>query len=53
MAVQIGGPFSKFMDSPYYSESELRGGAMTVSFSKYLPWQAVLSLKLSMHFSKK
>jgi hypothetical protein len=25
----------------YYSESELCGGAVTVSFSKYLPWQAM------------
>jgi hypothetical protein len=30
------------MDSPYYSESELCGGAVTVSFSKYLSWQARL-----------
>jgi hypothetical protein len=29
----IGRPFEKFVDSPYYSESELRGGAVTVSFS--------------------
>jgi hypothetical protein len=27
------------MDSPYYSESELCGGAVTVSFSKYLPFK--------------
>jgi hypothetical protein len=33
----IRGPFEKFVDSPYYSESELCGGAVTVSFSKYLP----------------
>jgi hypothetical protein len=26
--------------SPYYSESELLGGAVTVSFSKYIPWQS-------------
>jgi hypothetical protein len=26
------------MDSPYYSESELCGGVMMVSFLKYLPW---------------
>jgi hypothetical protein len=26
------GPFEKFADSPYYSESEFCGGAMTVSF---------------------
>jgi hypothetical protein len=30
MAVQQG-PFEKFVDSPYYSESELCGGAVTVS----------------------
>jgi hypothetical protein len=35
------GPFAKFVDSPYYSETELCGGAVTVSFSKYLPWQAM------------
>jgi hypothetical protein len=34
-------PFEKFMDLCYYSESELCGGAVTVSFSKYLPWQAI------------
>jgi hypothetical protein len=28
------GTFEKFVDSPYYSESELCGGAVTVSFSK-------------------
>jgi len=27
------GSFGKFADSPYYSESELCGGAVTVSFS--------------------
>jgi hypothetical protein len=32
------GPFAKFVYSPYYSESELYGSAVTVSFSKYLPW---------------
>jgi hypothetical protein len=34
----IRGPFAKFVDSPYYSESEVCGGAVTVSFSNYLPW---------------
>jgi hypothetical protein len=29
------GWFEKFVNSPYYSESELCGGAVTVSFSKY------------------
>jgi len=27
----------KVRDSPYYSESEICAGAVTVSFSKYLP----------------
>jgi len=39
----LRGPFKKFMDSPYYSELELCGGAVMVSFSKYLPWQAFTS----------
>jgi hypothetical protein len=30
----IRGPFEKFVDSPYFSESELCGGTVTVSFSK-------------------
>jgi hypothetical protein len=46
------GPFEKFVDSPHYSESELFGGVMTVSFSKYLPWQAMHFLQLSTHSSK-
>jgi hypothetical protein len=29
-------PFAKFVESSNYSESELSGGAVTVSFSKYL-----------------
>jgi hypothetical protein len=45
-------PFEKFVDSPYYSESELCGGAVTVSFSKYLPWQAMHFLQRSTYFSK-
>jgi hypothetical protein len=32
MAEQLRGPFEKFVDSLYYSESELCGGAVTVSF---------------------
>jgi hypothetical protein len=40
------------MNSPYYSESEPCGGAVTVSFSKYLPWQAMHFLQRSTHFSK-
>jgi hypothetical protein len=35
-----------------YSESELCGGAVTVSFSKYLAWQAMHFLQRSTHFSK-
>jgi hypothetical protein len=46
------GPLEKFVDLPYYSESELCGGAVTVSFSKYLPWQAMHYLQRSTHFSK-
>jgi hypothetical protein len=42
---QVRGPFAKFKDSPYYSESEFCGGAVTVSFSKYF-------LQCSTHFSK-
>jgi hypothetical protein len=45
-------PFKKFVNSPYYSELELCGGEVTVSFSKYLPWQAMHFLQLSTHFSK-
>jgi hypothetical protein len=48
----IRGPLEKFVDSPYYSESELCRGAVTVSFSKYLPWQAMHFLQGSSHFSK-
>jgi hypothetical protein len=52
MAEQLREPFGKFVDSPYYSESELCGGVVTVSFSKYLPWQAMHFLQRSTHFSK-
>jgi hypothetical protein len=44
-------PFEKFVDSPYYSESLFCGGAVTVSFSKYLPWQVMHFLQRSIHFS--
>jgi hypothetical protein len=44
--------FTKFVDSPYYSWSELCGGAVTVSLSKYLPWQAMHFLQSSTHFLK-
>jgi hypothetical protein len=45
-------PFEKFVDSPYYSESEICGGAVIVSFPKYLLWQAMNFLQRSTHFSK-
>jgi hypothetical protein len=45
-------PLAKFVDSPYYSESELCGGALTVPFSKYLHWQAMHFLQRSTFFSK-
>jgi hypothetical protein len=45
-------PFAKFVDSSYYSEFEVRGGAVTVSFSKYIPWQAINFLQRSIHISK-
>jgi hypothetical protein len=50
--MNIRRPFEKFVYSPYYSESELYGGAVTVSFSKYLPWQEMHFLQRSTHFSK-
>jgi hypothetical protein len=34
LTMKLRGLFEKFVDSPYYSESELCGGAVTVSFSK-------------------
>jgi hypothetical protein len=51
--VHTRGPFEKFVDSAYYSESGVCGGAVTVSFSKYLPWQAMPFLQRSTHFSKR
>jgi hypothetical protein len=39
--LHIWGPFAKFVDSPYYSTLELHGDVVTVSFPKYLPWQAM------------
>jgi hypothetical protein len=30
--IYLQGPYAKFMDSPYYCEWELCGGAVTVSF---------------------
>jgi hypothetical protein len=52
MKNDIRGPFEKFVDSPYCSESEICGGAVTVSFSKYLPLQAIYFLQRSTQFSK-
>jgi hypothetical protein len=46
------GPFEKFVDLPYYSESELCGGAVKVSFSKDLLWKEMHFLQRSTHFSK-
>jgi hypothetical protein len=43
----IRGPVANFVDSLYYSESELCVGVVTVSFSKYLPWQAMHFLQRS------
>jgi hypothetical protein len=50
--MRIRGPFEKFVDSPYYSESEPCGGAVVVSFSKYFPRQAMHFSQRSTHFSK-
>jgi hypothetical protein len=50
--MEMRGPFENFLYSPYYSKSELCGGAVTVSLSKYLPWQAMHFLQRSTHFSK-
>jgi hypothetical protein len=52
MKLHVRSQFAKFVDSPYYSDSELCGGAVTVSFSKYLPWQAMHFLQRSTHVSK-
>jgi len=50
--IYIRGSFEKFVDLRYYFESELRGGAVTVSFTKHLPWQEMHFLQRSTHFSK-
>jgi hypothetical protein len=49
---EVRGLFEKFVDLPYYSESELCGGAVTVFFTKYFPWQAMHILQRSTLFSK-
>jgi hypothetical protein len=43
----IRGPFAKFVDSPYYSESELCGGAVTVFFE--VPPLASDPLPITLH----
>jgi hypothetical protein len=50
--VHMHGLLEKFVDLPYYAELELCGGAVMVSFSKYLPWQVTHFLQRSTHFSK-
>jgi hypothetical protein len=45
-------PFAKFVDSLYYSKSELCVGTVTVSFSKYRHWQVMHFLQHSTHFLK-
>jgi hypothetical protein len=52
LLADVRGPFAKFANSPYYSESELCGGAVTVSFSGCLPWQVMHFLQCSTDFSK-
>jgi hypothetical protein len=47
----VRGPFKMFVDSRYYSDSEFCGGAVTVFFSKYVPWQAMHLLQSSTHTS--
>jgi hypothetical protein len=49
---KIRRPFEKFVDSSYYSGSELCGGAVAVSLWKYLPRQEIRFLQRSTHFSK-
>jgi hypothetical protein len=46
------GPFEKFEVANYYYHSEFCDGAVTVSFSKYLPWQTMHFLQRSTHFLK-
>jgi hypothetical protein len=52
MAEQLWVPFEKFVDSPYYSESELCGGEVTVSFSKHLSCQVMHLQQRSIHSPK-
>jgi hypothetical protein len=46
------GTFEKFVDSTFHSESELCGGVVTVSCSKYLSRQAMYFLQRFTHLSK-
>jgi hypothetical protein len=50
--VLLRGLMEKFVDSPSYSELDLCGGAVMVSFFKSLPWQVMHFLQHSAHFSK-
>jgi hypothetical protein len=45
----IRGPFEKSVDSPYYSESEICGGAVTVSVSFEVPPLASDALLTTLH----
>jgi len=47
------GTFGKFVESPYYFESEFYGDAFTVSFLKHLPWYAMHFLQRCTYFSSK
>jgi hypothetical protein len=48
----LQGLFAKFVNSPYYPESEICGDVVTVSFLKYLPWQVMHFLQQSTQFLK-
>jgi hypothetical protein len=48
--VDIWRTYEKFVDSPYYSELELCGGVVMVSFFNYVPWQVMHFLQCSTHF---
>jgi hypothetical protein len=49
---RLQGLFAKFVDLPYYYELELCGGAVMVSYLKYLSWQAVYFLQHPTHLLK-
>jgi hypothetical protein len=48
-ALHLRGTFAKFVDSPYYPESELRGGAVTVFFFFDVPSLASDALLTTLH----